>query len=147
MLFPLKKPSIKKEKHIKGDIRRIRRSSVSYLGLLIVCCKRNTRLLIWFIIFSLKLQWLFSDKGKSIKEVSLRIIMNTRIHVILKILLDYFGTNKKILKEWKGVHMEVKLIQALLPKRRRRTPNKESSRKWMKEQTHRQWLICDLLRH
>ena len=54
--------------------------------------------------------------------------MNIRIKVILEILLDSFGMGKKILKEWKGVHMEVKVLQALLP-RRRRTPNKESLRK------------------
>ena len=29
----------KKEKHIKGDIRWIRKPSVSYLGIWIMCCK------------------------------------------------------------------------------------------------------------
>ena len=32
--------------------------------------------------------------------------------------------------------MEVKVLQALPPRRRTTTPNKESSRKGMKEQTH-----------
>ena len=36
--------------------------------------------------------------------------MNTRIHVILEILLDSFRIGKKILKEWKVVHMEVKVL-------------------------------------
>ena len=66
------------------------------------------------MIFSLKLQGLFGDKGKSTRLVGLTTIMNTRIHVILEILLDSFGMGKKILKEWKGVHMEVKVLQALL---------------------------------
>ena len=82
------------------------------------------------MIFSLKLQGLFGDKGKSTKQVSLKTIINTRIHVILEILLDSFRMGKKILKEWKGVHMEVKV---LLP-RRRTTPNKECSRKRKKKQ-------------
>ena len=86
------------------------------------------------MIFSLKLQGLFGDKGKSTKQVALKTIINTRIHIILEILPDSFGMGKKIFKEWKGVHMEVKVLKALLPRRkrkrrRRRTPNKESSRK------------------
>ena len=89
------------------------------------------------MIFSLKLQGLFGDKRKSTKQVSLKTIINTRIHVILEILLDFFGMGKEILKEWKGVHMKVKVLQVLFPRRRRRTPNKESSRKGMREQTHR----------
>ena len=84
------------------------------------------------MIFSLKLQDLFGDKGKSTKQVSLKTIMNTMIHVILEILLDSFRMCKKIFKEWKGVHMEVKVLQALLSRRR----NKKSSRKGMGEQTH-----------
>ena len=88
------------------------------------------------MIFSVKLQGLFGDNGKSTKQVSLKTIMNTRIHVILEILLDSFGMGKKILKEWKGVHMEVKVLQALLPRRRTTTPNKECSRKETREQTH-----------
>ena len=92
------------------------------------------------MIFSLKLQGLFSDKGKSTRQVALKTIMNTRIQVILEILPDSFQMGKKILKEWKGVHMEAKVLQALLPRRRRkrRTPNKESSRKGTREQTHGQ---------
>ena len=53
--------------------------------------------------------------------------MNTRIHVILEILPKSFEMGKKILKDWKGVHMEVKVLQALLPRRTTTTPNKESS--------------------
>ena len=81
------------------------------------------------MIFSLKLQELFGDKGKSTRQVSLKTIMNIGIQVILEILLDSFGIGKKILKEWKGVHMEAKVLQALLLKRRTITLNKESSRK------------------
>ena len=62
------------------------------------------------MILSLKLQWLFGDKGKSTTQVTLKTIMNTRIHVILDILLKSFEMDKKILKEWKGVQMEVKVL-------------------------------------
>ena len=55
--------------------------------------------------------------------------MNTKIHVILEILPDSFEMGKKILKEWKGVYMEVKVLHTLLPRKRTTTPNKESSRK------------------
>ena len=51
------------------------------------------------MIFSLKLQGTFGDKGKSTRQVALKIIMNTRIQVILEILLDSFGMGKKIVKE------------------------------------------------
>ena len=51
------------------------------------------------MIFYLKLQGLFGDKGKSTKQVALKTIMNTRIQVILEILRDSFGIGKKILKE------------------------------------------------
>ena len=51
------------------------------------------------MIFSLKLQGLFGDKGKSTRQVTLMTIMNTRIQVILEILLDSFGMGNKILKE------------------------------------------------
>ena len=51
------------------------------------------------MILSLKLQGLFGDKGKSTRQVSLKTIMNTRIQVILEILLDSFRMGKKILKE------------------------------------------------
>ena len=43
--------------------------------------------------------------------------------------------------------MEVKVLQAFLPRRRTTTPNKQSSRKWMRKQTHGQWFLCDLLGH
>ena len=36
--------------------------------------------------------------------------MNTRNYVILDILLDSFEMGKNILKEWMGVHMEVKVL-------------------------------------
>ena len=62
------------------------------------------------MIFFLKLKQLFSDKGKSIRQVAFKTIMNTRIHVILDILLKSFEMDKKILKEWKGVQMEVKVL-------------------------------------
>ena len=81
------------------------------------------------MIFSLKLQGLFGDKGKSTRQVALKTIINTRIHVILVILTDPFGMGKKILKEWNGVHIEVRVLQAHLPRKRTTTPNKENSRK------------------
>ena len=51
------------------------------------------------MIFCLKLQELFGDKGKSTRQVSFKTIMNTKIQVILEILPDSFGMGKKILKE------------------------------------------------
>ena len=51
------------------------------------------------MIFSLKLQRLFGDKGKLTRQVALKTIMNTKIQVILEILPDSFGMGKKILKE------------------------------------------------
>ena len=62
------------------------------------------------MIFSLKLQGLFGDKGKSIRQVALKTIINTKIHVILESLLDSFGIGKKILIEWKSVHTKVKVL-------------------------------------
>ena len=50
------------------------------------------------MIFCLKLQGLFSDKGKSTRQVALKTIMNTKIQVILEILPDSFGMCKKILR-------------------------------------------------
>ena len=81
------------------------------------------------MIFSFKMQELFGDKGKSIRQYAFKIIMNIKIHAILEILPDSFGIGKKILKDWKSVHMEVKILQAFLLRRRRSTPNKESLRK------------------
>ena len=49
-------------------------------------------------------------KGKSTRQVALKTIMNIGIHVILNILPNSFGMGKKILKEWKGVHIEVKVL-------------------------------------
>ena len=47
------------------------------------------------MIFSLKLQGLVGNNGKSTRQVALRTIMNTRINVILKILPDYFEMVKR----------------------------------------------------
>ena len=43
--------------------------------------------------------------------------------------------------------MEVKVLHTFLPRRITTTPNKESSREGMREQTHGQWFLCDLLGH
>ena len=43
--------------------------------------------------------------------------------------------------------MEVKVLQAFLPRRRTTTPNKQSSKKWMRKQTNGQWFLCDVLGH
>ena len=51
------------------------------------------------MIFFLKLQGLFGAKGKSIRQVAFKTIMNTKIQVILEILPYFFGMGKKILKE------------------------------------------------
>ena len=62
------------------------------------------------MIFSLKLQGLFGDKGKSIRQVVLKTIINTRIHAILEILPDSFRMGKRILQDWKGVHIGVNVL-------------------------------------
>ena len=43
--------------------------------------------------------------------------------------------------------MKVKVLHTFLPRRITTTPNKESSREGMREQTHGQWFLCDLLGH
>ena len=50
-----------------------------------------------------------------------------RICSIRANILALISKNKKIVKEWKSVHMEVKVLQALVPRRTTTTPNKESS--------------------
>ena len=52
--------------------------------------------------------------------------MNIKFVMILETLSISFGMVKGILKEHKSVHMRVKVIQALLLRIRRTTPNKES---------------------
>ena len=81
------------------------------------------------MIFSLKLQGLFGDKGKSTGQVALKTIINTRVHIILAILPDSFQVGKKILEEWKDVHIEFKVLHTLLLRRTTTTPNKKNSRK------------------
>ena len=51
------------------------------------------------MIFSLKLQGLIGDNGKSTRQVALKTIMNTSIQVILEIFPGSFGMGKKIFKE------------------------------------------------
>ena len=41
--------------------------------------------------------------------------------------------------------MKVNVLQAFLPRKRTTIPNKKSSRKWMREQNHGQWFLCNLL--
>ena len=60
------------------------------------------------MIFYLKSQRLLGNSGKSIIKVAFRIIMNTKIHVILDILTNSFKMGKSILKDWKSIHMEVR---------------------------------------
>ena len=62
------------------------------------------------MIFSLKLQGLYCDKDKSTRQVAPKTIMNTMIHVILEILPNSFRMGKKIIRELKGVHIEVKVL-------------------------------------
>ena len=40
--------------------------------------------------------------------------------------------------------MEVKVLQAFLPRKRKTTPNKRSSRKGIREESHGQWFLYDL---
>ena len=43
--------------------------------------------------------------------------------------------------------MEVNVLQVFLPRKRKTKIYKESSRKGMREQTHGQWFLCDVLGH
>ena len=59
------------------------------------------------IFFSLQ-GLLFCDKSKLHGQVTLRIIMNTKLYMILETLLDSFRMDKEILKDYKGIHIGVK---------------------------------------
>ena len=60
--------------------------------------------------------------------------MNTSILMILEILPLSSGMDKEILKDYKVFIWKSKVLQVLLPKRRRTIPNKESSREGIKAQ-------------
>ena len=51
--------------------------------------------------------------------------MNTKIHVILETLLDFFGKGRKILNDWKGVHMEVRGFSSSYIKNKKNNNTKE----------------------
>ena len=72
---------------------------------------------------------IFGDKVKSTRQISLRTIINTKIHAILEILPNSFEMSKRILKYYNGVYMVAKVFLALLLRKRTITPNKKSSRK------------------
>ena len=59
----------------------------------------------------------------------LKTIMNTKIYMIIETLPNSFKMTKGILKGHKVFLWESKVLQALLLKRKRTTPNKENSRK------------------
>ena len=78
------------------------------------------------------MQGLFGDKGRSIRQVTPKTIMNTRVTMILETLSVSFEMAKGILKEHKGVHMGVNSSLGFSTKKNN-TPNNESSRKGIRE--------------
>ena len=60
--------------------------------------------------------------------------MNTSILMILEILPLSFGMDKEILKYYKAFIWKSKVLQVLLPKRKKTIPNQESSREGIKKQ-------------
>ena len=61
-------------------------------------------------------------------QATLRAVMNTRIHMILEALSFSFEMAKGILKDYRMFIWKSKVLQVFLSRRRRITPNKESSR-------------------
>ena len=57
-------------------------------------------------------------------HTTLRIVMNTSIHMILETLSFSFGMAKEILKDNRVFIWKSKVFYVLLPKRRRTIPNK-----------------------
>ena len=66
--------------------------------------------------------------------------MNTSIHMILETLSFSFKMAMVILKDYKVFIWKSKVLQVRLPRRRRRIPNKESSREGIKDQSQGQVL-------
>ena len=64
--------------------------------------------------------------------------MNTSIHMILETLPFSLKMDKGKLKVYRVFIWKSKVLQVLFLRRRRTIPNKESSRKGIREQTHGQ---------
>ena len=74
MNIPLKRRLM----HIIGKRGWIKRVSVAYLGLWIMCCNINTSILIAYDILA-SLHEMLGDKGKPTRQVVLKTIMNVRM--------------------------------------------------------------------
>ena len=70
--------------------------------------------------------------------------MNTSINMILETLPFSFGMDKRILKFYRVFIWKSKVLQVLLSIRRRRIPNKESLREWIREQDQEQVIPYEL---
>ena len=80
----------------------------------------------------IKIGWLW--------QATLKIIMNTSIHIISKTLSFSFELAKRILKDYRVFIWKSKVLQVLLTRRKRKMLNKESSKKWIREQTQGQMI-------
>ena len=83
-----------------------------------------------------------------LSQATLRIVMNISIHMILETLPFSFRMAKGILKDYSVFIWKSNVLFVLSPRRRRITPNKESSREGIREQAHGQviplWLFKTL---
>ena len=69
-----------------------------------------------------------------LSQATLRIVMNISIHMILETLPFSFRMAKGILKDYSVFIWKSNVLFVLSPRRRRITPNKESSRDGIREQ-------------
>ena len=97
--------------------------------------------IVFNILFSL--QVIFSNKDRLARQVTLRTIMNTKLYIWSKrpfhIPPGYLRGFLNIIRVF---ICESKILQALLPKRKRTTLNKESSRERMGKKTQGQMILC-----
>ena len=68
-------------------------------------------------------------------QATLRIVMSISIHMILETLPFSFRMVKGILKDYSVFIWKSNVLFVLSPRRRRITPNKESSREGIREKT------------
>ena len=71
-------------------------------------------------------------------QATLKDVMNTSIHMILEALSFSFEMAKGILKDYRVFIWKSKVLQVFLSRRRKITPNKESSREGIREQAQGQ---------
>ena len=53
-------------------------------------------------------------RASKLRQATLMTIIDTKVYMILETLVVSFEMTKEILKDYKGVHMRVKVLQVLL---------------------------------